>query len=181
MSYVDDVLAFWFDTLKPEHHFRPSPDVDEAIRSRFLGLYEELAAGPDPEIALAGPDGALATIIALDQFPRNMFRGTARAFAADPVALHLAKQAVWRGLDQGLETLRRKFMYLPYEHSETLADQWASVHLMSAMRDAELTKYALAHQIIIERFGRFPHRNAALGRQSTAEEIEFLKQPNSSF
>jgi len=116
----------------------------------------------------------------LDQFPRNMFRGAPRAFAADPVALAAAKHAVARGYDRGFPDVEKQFIYLPFEHSESLADQEKACELMRPLGD-DLYDWALRHKRIIERFGRFPHRNEILGRKSTPEEIEFLKQPGSGF
>src|SRR5262249_2280781 len=116
-----------------------------------------------------------------DQMSRNMFRGTARAFATDPKALNIAEMTVTRGLDRGLTKEERLFCYLPFEHAEDSATQARCVALISGLGDPELTKWAEAHKAIIDRFGRFPHRNPALARRSTAEEVEFLKEPGSSF
>jgi uncharacterized protein (DUF924 family) len=124
---------------------------------------------------------ALATLIVLDQFSRNMFRGSAKAFAADGSALALPRAAVDAGLDRQLDTEARLFIYLPFEHSEDLRDQTRSVELIAALDNPEWDRYAIAHRDIIERFGRFPHRNEALGRASTDEETAFLEQPGSSF
>lgn len=127
-------------------------------------------------------DGALALVIALDQFPRNMFRGTPRAFAADAKAREIADQAISRGFDRVLLPPKRGFLYLPFEHSEKLEDQKRCVALFEAAGDdADGLLWAVKHLRIIERFGRFPHRNRILGRESTPEEIEFLTQPDSSF
>ena len=178
--WVDEVLRFWFEELVPEAWFRKSEVTDELIRSRFLGVHEHVAALP-AEAAWASPSRALATVIVLDQFPRNMFRGTPRAFATDSKALDVARGAVERGFDRSFDIHGRAFMYLPFEHSESLADQERSVELFGPLGDAEYTHYAVAHRDIIARFGRFPHRNAVLGRSSTPEEEEFLKQPGSSF
>ncbi len=179
-AWVSDVLRFWFGELAEAEWFRKSDATDALIRQRFMGLHEKLLADGEasPE---AGARTLLAAIIVLDQFSRNMFRGTARAFAADPYALHMARAAVAKGLDQDRSKTERLFMYLPFEHSEDFADQEISVALMAKLEDEELLGYATAHRDIIKRFGRFPHRNALLGRQSTEEEIEFLKQPGSSF
>ena len=125
--------------------------------------------------------GMLAAVIALDQFPRNLYRGDPRAFAADPAALALATEAVERGLDRAMSIDERKFLYLPFEHSEDPAVQARSVELFAALEDEDTLGYALRHKEIIDRFGRFPHRNEVLGRESTPEEIEFLKEPDSSF
>lgn len=127
------------------------------------------------------PQAMLAALIVLDQFPRNMFRDTPRAFATDPLALALARQMVDAGLDRDFSKDERMFLYLPFEHSEQAADQARCCALFALLEDSELLRYAQAHKDIIDRFGRFPHRNATLGRSSTHEEIEFLKQPGSSF
>jgi uncharacterized protein (DUF924 family) len=156
------------------------PAFDAAIRERFLPLHEALVSRPDDEL-VADARTALAAVIALDQMSRNMFRGTARAFATDPKALRLAQAAVARGFDSGLSKDRRQFLYLPFEHCEDQKAQTRCVELMASLGDPELTKWAEAHKAVIDRFGRFPHRNAVLGRPSTPEEAEFLKQPGSSF
>ena len=127
------------------------------------------------------PRSALAAILALDQFPRNLFRGQARAVATDLQALQLSRNAVGRGHDAGLGVHERLFLYLPFEHSESAADQARAVALISGLGDGEYTRFALAHQDIITRYGRFPHRNEALGRPSSGDELAFLKQPGSSF
>jgi uncharacterized protein (DUF924 family) len=129
----------------------------------------------------ADPRIALAAVIVLDQMSRNMFRGTARAFAADPQALRVAEAAIAGGFDAGLSKDQRRFLYLPFEHCEDRAAQARAVALMASLDDPDLVKWAQAHRAVIDRFGRFPHRNGILGRPSTAEEIEFLKQPGSSF
>jgi uncharacterized protein (DUF924 family) len=123
----------------------------------------------------------LAAVIVLDQFPRNMFRDSARAFAGDPMARHLAREAVQRGFDAGLADEQRLFMYLPFEHSEDREDQALSCELIGNIGNDYWTKYAQAHKEIIDRFGRFPHRNAVLGRTSTRAELELLKDPMRSF
>ena len=178
--WVQQVLSFWFGDLDYNAWFTKSDATDALCRDRFLHVYEELAAAP-AETALSSPQRALATVVVLDQFPRNMFRGSPKAFAADPFAREVALRAVTCGFDQKFGLHERAFLYLPFEHSEQLADQERSVALFTALGDADYTKYAIAHRDIIARFGRFPHRNAVLGRTSTAEEIEFLTQPGSSF
>ena len=179
-SHIDEVLAFWFEELGPDDWFGGGEEVDTRIRERFLALHETLrAAVPDTWRATAR--GMLAAVIALDQFPRNMYRGDARAFAADPAALALATDAVERGLDQGMSNDERKFLYLPFEHSEDPAVQARSVDLFASLDEEETLGYALRHKEIIDRFGRFPHRNEVLGRESTPEEIAFLREPDSSF
>ena len=166
------VLAFW-RTAGPDKWFEKDTAFDDDIRARFLATYEAAAAGK-----LSGweqtAEGALALTIVLDQFPRNMFRGDARTYAADPQALALAKRALERGFDQALPLTDRQFFFLPFEHSEVMADQERCCALVAATGDADLLKWAQLHADIIRRFGRFPHRNAMLGRATTAEEQAFL-------
>lgn len=178
--WVEEVLDFWFRELAREAWFAKSEATDALIRSRFLKLYEQIAALP-PEAAWTSPRRALATILVLDQFPRNMFRGTPRAFATDRQARDVALGAIERGWDEGLDKDARAFLYLPLEHSEVLSDQERAVELFARLGDAEYLRYAVAHRDIIARFGRFPHRNAVLGRTSTPDEEEFLRQPGSAF
>jgi uncharacterized protein (DUF924 family) len=172
------VLAFW-RAAGPDKWFTKDDAFDAEVRDKFLATYDAAAAGKLDHWE-ATPEGALALVIVLDQFPRNMFRGTARAFAADPLALAAAKHAVARGYDRDLLDVEKQFVYLPFEHSESLADQERACELMKPLGD-ELLDWAVRHRRIIERFGRFPHRNSILGRESTPEEIEFLKQPGSGF
>lgn len=178
--WVDEVLRFWFEELDHAAWFRNNEETDELIRRRFLGIFERIAALP-AEAAWTSPRRALATIIVLDQFPRNMFRGTPQAFATDPKAVEVTRGAVERGFDKTFDKDGRAFMYLPFEHSEELANQERAVELFTLLGDEEYIRYAIAHRDIIARFGRFPHRNVILGRPSTPEEEEFLKQPGSSF
>jgi uncharacterized protein (DUF924 family) len=177
MSQIGDtvdpqtVLAFW-RAAGPDKWFNKDAGFDAEIRTRFLGVYEAAAAG-----ALAwdeDPQGALAFVIVLDQFPRNMFRNSPRAFAADPLAREVASRAIARGFDRLVESPERSFFYLPLEHSENLADQERCVALNRATGDADAIKWAEHHAGIIRRFGRFPHRNAVLGRATTAQEQAFL-------
>ena len=178
-AWVREVLGYWFSDLTRDQWFRKDDRVDEVIRSRFTHLYKGLADQDQP--APLTPRLALATVIVLDQFPRNMFRGTPRAFATDSQALGVARAALAARLDASLTTFERLFLYLPFEHSEDRDDQRTAVALIGALGDPELTRYAIAHQTIIDRFGRFPHRNTILGRTSTPEEIAFLEQPDSAF
>jgi uncharacterized protein (DUF924 family) len=187
MDSPAEVLSFWFgaERGKPRKAwFEKNEAFDREIRERFLPLYEEAAAGKMALLKETAAD-CLALIVVFDQFPRNMFRGTARAFATDPLALEAARHAVARGFDQGMLPVERTFVYLPFEHSEALADQHKACELFQPLDAFPETqgvyRYALAHREIIERFGRFPHRNAILGRASTPEELEFLKGPGSSF
>ena len=179
-SRIDDVLGFWFEELTPDDWFGGGETVDNRIRDRFLALHEALRDDV-PESWRATARGMLAAVIALDQFPRNMYRNDSRAFAADEAALALATEAIERGLDRTMTSDERKFLYLPFEHSEDPQVQARSVELFATFDDDETLGYAVRHQEIIDRFGRFPHRNEALGRESTPEELEFLKEPDSSF
>ena len=185
------ILDFWFGAAdSPERGrsrkswFAKDEEFDQEVRRRFLAGYEAACEG-----RLAsweeGPLSALALVIVLDQFPRNMFRGQARAFAADELVLGVARRMVGRGFDVPLRPAERVFVYLPFEHAEDLAAQRRCQALIAGLEDdalgASTLDYARRHLAIITRFGRFPHRNAILGRVSTAEEIEFLAEPGSSF
>jgi uncharacterized protein (DUF924 family) len=186
------VLDFWFGRADdPEHGqprkrwFEKNDAFDAQIRERFGALIERALRG---ELAhwTATPLGALAQIVVLDQFTRNVFRGSARAFAGDALALSAARALVASGGYRTLNGVQRQFVFLPFEHAEDLAAQREALRLFGELeRDdpvvGDLVSWAQRHLDIIERFGRFPHRNAALGRASTAEEIEFLKQPGSGF
>jgi uncharacterized protein (DUF924 family) len=179
-GWVVDVLKFWFEQTEPDQWFEKDPTFDASIRERFLGLHEILVSRENNDF-LANAHTALAAVIVLDQMSRNMFRGTPRAFATDPQALWLAETAIVRGFDAGLTKDQRMFLYLPFEHSEDRQSQARSVALMASLGDPELQKWAEAHRTIVNRFGRFPHRNGVLGRISTPEESKFLKQPDSYF
>jgi len=191
MSEIAEVLSFWFGAPDSPERGRPrkcwfgkSVAFDAEVRSRFLGVYERAATG---ELSMweRTPLAALALAVALDQFPRNMFRGQARAFAADPPALRLARRLVNQGFDSLLRPVERWFVYLPFEHAEDLAAQRRSVALFEGIAgdpdSAGMIAYAHRHYSVISRFGRFPHRNAMLGRESTSGEMAFLSQPGSSF
>jgi uncharacterized protein (DUF924 family) len=178
--WVGDVLRFWFDELGRKQWFVKDDAIDAAIRERFSALIDELSVSAI-EDAVSSPDRALASVIALDQFPRNIYRATPRAFEYDDLARAIAKLAVALGLDHRISAERRVFLYLPFEHSEAIADQYRSVELISSIGDEEYTRFAQAHCDVVARFGRFPHRNAILGRASSDEEIAFLDQPGSSF
>jgi uncharacterized protein (DUF924 family) len=187
---AEEILEFWFaddgdETSGPRSvWFEKNPEFDEEIRRRFAHEYEQAAAG-ELDHWLEHPRSALALILLLDQFPRNLFRGQARTFVTDDKALQAARLAVERGFDQEVPRLWRWFFYLPFEHSEDLANQQRSVELFRALGDdpdsAYAADFAVKHLQIIEHFGRFPHRNETLGRSSTPEEHEFLEQPGSSF
>jgi uncharacterized protein (DUF924 family) len=167
-----DVVAFW-QAVGPEKWFEKDDALDAAVRERFLATYEDAAAGRLTDWEKS-PEGTLALLIVLDQFPRNMFRGSARTFAADAQARALADRALARGFDRKVDPALRTFFYLPFMHSETLPDQERCVALYRALGDAESLRYAEDHADIIRRFGRFPHRNAVLGRTTTAQEQAFL-------
>ena len=172
------ILEFWFHgDAERKEWFRKDDAFDAEIRAKFLGLYEEAERGGLASW-LESPADCLALIILMDQFPRNMFRGSARTFATDPRALAAARHAVDAGYDKRVGEIARTFFYLPFEHSENLADQERALQLFEGQANLE---WARKHWEIIRRFGRFPHRNAVLGRQSTPAEIEFLKEPGSSF
>ncbi len=179
-EWIGDVDSFWFEELGRSRWFSKDDDVDAVIRGRFLLLYEVLTTWPAGD-AWASAQRALATVLVLDQFPRNIFRNTPQAFATDNLARAVAHGAVAKGLDKPLAPERRLFLYLPFEHSEDRDDQARGVALISGLGDEEFTRYALAHQAVIDRFGRFPHRNAVLGRTSTPEEEAFLEEPGGAF
>ena len=169
------VFDFWFG-LTPEQHWRRDNAVDAAIEERFGSLWREQQVHP-PEHFLAGPDVALAATILFDQFPRNIYRDDARAFATDKLARAIAARAVDRGLDAGLAEDRRHFLYMPFQHSEDIADQDRSVALFGQLGDDFYLDFARKHRDVIARFGRFPHRNKVLGRASTPEEQAFGLEP----
>lgn len=174
------VLDFWFAESGPAQWFEKDDAFDAAIRDRFGSLYRRAydgELGDWTETAL----GCLALVIVLDQFPRNMFRADPRAFATDPHARILLKHALDKAFYKPLDARQRQFLYMPLQHSEDDADQELSVRLNAALDNEDLLNYARAHKAIIDRFGRFPHRNAVLGRESTAEETQFLTEPGSSF
>ena len=167
-----DVLAFWRDA-GPERWCKKDAAFDAEIVTRFLATYERAVRGE-----LSGwemtPEGALALVIVLDQFPRNMFRGDARTYAADALARDVTRRALARGFDRDVPSSDRQFFYLPFMHSENLADQEHCVALAMAHGDDEFTEYAEQHADIVRRFGRFPHRNPVLRRTTTPAEQEFL-------
>ena len=174
------VLNFWFEPEAKARWFKSDPAFDTKIKERFGDLIDSAIRGTYDDWRKTG-DGALALCLVLDQFPRNVWRGTARAFAGDGRAREVARDAIERRLDRDVAPERRLFFYLPFEHSENLADQDRAVALIEALGDEEQADYARRHRDIIARFGRFPHRNAMLSRTSTAEELAFLKEPGSSF
>ena len=187
---AQEVLDFWFGREgEPgygefrEAWFKKDPEFDQLIRDRFEPLYEQAAAGELDGWKMEARS-CLALVILLDQFPRNMYRGDPRTYATDHKAHEIAEYAVDRALDRELPPVQRGFLYMPFMHSENLEHQRRSVELfrgLEGVAEADSTEYAVGHMKIIERFGRFPHRNEILGRQTTPEEAEFLTQPGSSF
>ena len=179
-GWAAEVLNFWFVGVPRQQWFAGGAALDEQVRTRFPLTHRMVVAEPKDAL-LADAKTALAAVMVLDQFSRNMFRGTPSAFASDAKALAIAETAIAKGFAEALNGDERLFLYLPFEHQENADAQARSLELISALGDPELTKYARAHKDIIDRFGRFPHRNAILGRTSTAEEMEFLEGPGSSF
>jgi uncharacterized protein (DUF924 family) len=175
-----DVLAFWFEETRPAQWWAKSADFDRLIEARFGTL---LAAASRCELCAwrSSSDGRLAEILVLDQFPRNIFRDRPQSFATDALALALAQEAVAAGADNAIDPARRAFLYMPYMHSESPLIHARAVELFAAPGMESNLAFELRHQAIIDRFGRYPHRNAILGRQSTVDEIEFLKTPGSGF
>lgn len=175
-----EITQFWFNYLKPKDWWRKSPHLDQLIRDRFEPV---LIAAVKGELShwRQDADGALAEIIVLDQFSRNIYRDTANAFSNDPQALVLAQHAVLRGQHLSVPPVRRAFMLLPYMHSESLHVHRQALALFDAPGLESNYQFELRHLHIIERFGRYPHRNHVLGRPSSAEEAQFLSEPGSSF
>lgn len=188
-SLAPEVLRFWFgegaDYGKVHKRwFEKNPAFDALVAERYRRLHQEMLGEMHREW-LDDPHDCLARIIVLDQFPRHIYRGRAESFSSDALALAAAKHLVAKGWDKTMLPVERMFAYLPYQHAESLEDQASALPLYEALKRFPETddteRYAIAHHDIIRRFGRFPHRNAALGRRSTPEEIEFLKTPGSSF
>lgn len=177
-----DVLHFWFDEARPAQWFQKNDDFDRMVGERF-GVIVQMARDGVCDGWGGDADGALALCLVLDQFPHNIFRHDARAFASDDKALRTAKAAIAAGFDQMVAPARRQFFYLPFSHSESPDAQDRAVQLFKAMQsdDPLSYDYALRHRDVIERFGRFPHRNALLQRDSTAAELAYLSQPGSGF
>ncbi|NVJ65311.1 MAG: DUF924 domain-containing protein [Gammaproteobacteria bacterium] len=174
-----EVNNFWFNEIPAKNWWVKDPKFDQALRERFLTLHSQAMAG---ELAhwRQSPQGRLAEIIVLDQFSRNMFRDSPAAFASDPLALCLSQTAIATGDDLKLSSIERQFLYMPFMHSESKL-----IHAQAEKLFKQLPEHGydfeLKHKVIIDRFGRYPHRNKILGRESTPEELEFLQQPNSSF
>lgn len=191
MSRVDNILNFWFGQSDEADYgkeksfwFTKDLQFDQQLRTQFLSDYQQAATG-ELNSWRDTPRSCLALILLLDQLPRNMFRGTPQAFATDSAALAAAQYAVAQGFDKQLLPVQRWFIYLPFEHSENLEHQRQCLELFSTLSNdpdsASTIDYARRHYAVIKRFGRFPHRNTILGRETTPEEAEFLLQPGSSF
>lgn len=177
---AEEIIHFWFKEIDPKQWWVKDPAFDKEIKTRFNAIYKKAAAGELLNWRYK-PLSSLAEIIILDQFPRNMFRDKKQAFATDPLALVLAQVSIDKGFDQELEPTERSFMYMPLMHSESKEIHKAAELLFSAPGLENNYEFELKHKAIIDRFGRYPHRNKILGRRSRKAEIEFLKKPNSSF
>ena len=174
------VLDFWYQECQPSDWWQKSPKFDEALANRFGHLHKQ-AAACELWSWRDTPQGSLAEVLILDQFSRNIFRDTPLAFASDPLALALAQVAVDKGFDLQLSEIERSFLYMPFMHSESLIIHEQAVILFTKLGDKHNLDFELKHKKIIERFGRYPHRNSILGRLSSPEELEFLKEPGSGF
>jgi uncharacterized protein (DUF924 family) len=179
-TVFEAILNFWFDETSPKQWWKVDTAFDATVRERFSGVHQSAQLGELWKWRESAR-GRLAEIIVLDQFSRNMDRGTPQAFANDSMALALAQEAVAGGHDMQLAPKERGFLYMPYQHSESRAVQEESIRLFRALGLADQLDFAQRHKAIIDRFGRYPHRNEMLGRNSTQEELEFLQQPGSSF
>ncbi len=178
---AEDVVAFWFAEGRREQWFRGGPAFDRLVEEVLGPAYGKAAEGAFENWA-GSPQGALALVLLLDQVPRNMFRSSPQAFATDATARRVTHAAVEAGFDKGLSQVERLFLYMPLEHSEAIDDQELGCRLMAELaEDPDWLDYARQHRDVIARFGRFPHRNAVLGRPCTPEEEAFLKEPGSSF
>ena len=180
MHDIQEVLDFWFSEDGERHWFVPTPAFDQEVRRRFAERFAQAATG-ELRSWEENPEGCVALCILLDQMPRNMFRGSPRAFAADAKALAIAERAVSRGFDRGLSPEHKQFLYMPFLHSEELANQLRALALFEAAGLREALEYVKDHLALIRRFGRFPHRNAILGRTSTPEELDFLAQHKNGY
>jgi len=180
MPSADDVIQFWFGDLEQKDWFSSSPELDARIKDRFGITHAAVAAG-ETFGWRATAEGRLAEVIVLDQFSRNIYRGIGKAFAFDAIALVLAQEAVARAVDQQLVGPRRHFLYMPYMHSESPVVHEEAMRLFSELGDDNILKYERAHYEVIKRFGRYPRRNAPLGRESTPEELEYIRTNSGPF
>ncbi|MBP7916909.1 MAG: DUF924 domain-containing protein [Arenimonas sp.] len=180
MTISEEILKFWFEEIDRSFWFKKDTDFDRLLAERFEALHTQASLG-ELSAWRESPHGRLAEIIVLDQFSRNLFRDSAKAFAQDGMALVLAQEAVRAGADTELSAQERVFLYMPYMHSESLAIHETAVQLFTRNGIQGNLDFEIKHKAIIERFGRYPHRNAVLGRDSTPDELTFLSQPGSSF
>lgn len=179
MKYLD-IIEFWFSELQPAQWWQKDPDFDAMIKERFGDIHGQATAGELFEWRDT-PMGSLAEVIILDQFSRNIYRDKPQAFAYDPLAVAVAQFAISKGFDQDLSPTERNFLYMPFMHSESKLIHQQAVKLFKSNGNGDTLEFELKHKAIIDRFGRYPHRNEILGRTSSSEELEFLTQPNSSF
>lgn len=179
-SVLQDVLKYWFTELGEEGWFAGGDALDEEIKNRFIDTHQAIAAGEFWKYRTI-PQHLLAEVIVLDQFSRNMFRSTEKAFQFDQLALALAQQAVAVGFDSQLDVRERQFLYMPFMHSESVVIHEEAIVLFESLGLESPLKYERIHKEIIDRFGRYPHRNAQLGRESTAEEIQYLESNHEDF
>ena len=177
--WVGTVINFWFEELTEADWFARSAAIDRRIRERFLTLHQRLVTHDGCGVSESRP--ILAGVIVLDQFSRNLFRDSPYAYSADSIARRLARVAIEQSFDIAMTRQERLFLYLPFEHSEDRADQEHSLNLVKQLGREDWTQSAMEHKVVIDRFGRFPHRNAVLNRLSTADEVAFLKEPKNSF
>lgn len=180
MQTAEDVIRFWFVEHGPDDWFAAKPEFDAALAAAFTETHQAVAAGEAWQWRTT-PEGRLAEIIVLDQFSRQLFRGRPRAFAQDTMALALAQEAVAAGHDRALEPDRRRFLYMPYMHSESLIIHDEALRLFTALGEEKTLEFEVAHADCLRRFGRYPRRNAALGRPSTAEELEYIASGTGMF
>lgn len=176
----NNIITFWFTEVEPIQWWQKDEVFDSAIQSRFGDLHDQAKAGELYQWRQTAL-GSLAEIIILDQFSRNIYRDTAASFSTDPLSLALAQVAIAKGFDLELSATERSFLYMPFMHSESKLIHQEAVKLFEQLGNKNNEDFEHKHKAIIDRFGRYPHRNAILGRQSSLEEIEFLKQPNSGF
>lgn len=176
---AEDILSFWFEEISPKQQFIKDEKLDVEIKQRFGSLHASLKE--DAPSFTDTPQGALAAILLFDQFSRNMFRGLGEAFETDPLALSIAKDLIASGADKGMPDNHRVFVYMPFMHAETLEDQVQSVALFTELGAASNIEYAIKHLEVVKKFGRFPHRNKALKRDSTKEEMIFINTPGTAF
>lgn len=178
---ASEILNFWFEELSPKDHFVKNAELDSQIKRRFIKTHFSLSNVSIKDNWRNSADEILARIIVLDQFPRNIFRDTPHSFATDQLALTEAKYMVEQGMDKSIENDRVPFVYMPYMHSENMDDQQKCIELFEKSGHKRNHEFAVKHAAIIEKYGRFPHRNKVIGRTSTEEEVEYLSNPGAGF